>query len=241
MGTLRGATVTARYRDATGTEVQCSLEDCDPLRVAGGLPVRVPPSYRGQRHYPGLFWSATNDGHVVYESLLELAWLWLADFDRDVVRVAAQPLHMRDPRSTRSRYPDFLTVSRGGAVSVIDVKAPGLLDKPGAREALAWTGEMVRIRGWRYEVWTGPDLVALRNVQMIATARRRRLVDSSDVASAVRLCGDGARLADLERSLARAGTGTPARLVLFRALWTGDLSFEISAPLSPETWLEPAA
>lgn len=30
----------------------------------------------------------------MYESLLELSWLWLADFDPDAIRIAAQPLHL---------------------------------------------------------------------------------------------------------------------------------------------------
>ncbi|TWH52633.1 hypothetical protein L612_002000000440 [Rhodococcus rhodochrous J38] len=39
-----------------------------------------------------MFWSATNRGHVLYESRLELDRLWLADYAPEVVRIAAQPM-----------------------------------------------------------------------------------------------------------------------------------------------------
>jgi len=123
----------------------------------------------------------------------------------------------------------------------VDVKAPGLLDKPGAREALAWTADVAHARGWRYQVWTSPDLVVLGNVRTLAAARRPRLFDPIDVTHAVRLCGDGARFADLELLLAQGRTGASPRLLLFRALWSGELRCDMSTPLAPETWLEPAA
>ena len=51
--------------------------------------MRVPPTYRNQRNYPGLFWAATNERTLVYESLLELDWLWLADFDPSVTAICS--------------------------------------------------------------------------------------------------------------------------------------------------------
>jgi hypothetical protein len=59
------------------------------------VPWQKTRSARGQLHYPGYFWSATMSAHVVYESLLELARLLLADFDRHVVAIAAQPFLLR--------------------------------------------------------------------------------------------------------------------------------------------------
>ena len=69
-----------------------------------GTPVRIPPSYAGQSNYPGVFWSATMRAHVVYESRLELLWLWLADFDPDVVRIPwdEQNRPVRYPALSRS-------------------------------------------------------------------------------------------------------------------------------------------
>ncbi len=80
-----------RYITSEGQEQETSLASVDGRCLAEGSPVRIPPSYVGQSNYPGLFWSATNGGHVWYESLLELTWLWLADFDPRVRRITAQP------------------------------------------------------------------------------------------------------------------------------------------------------
>jgi hypothetical protein len=55
------------------------------------LPWRVFRSRRGQAHLSGSYWAATTGGHVVYESRLELARLLLADFDRAVSSIRAQP------------------------------------------------------------------------------------------------------------------------------------------------------
>lgn len=82
----------AQYVSAEGEVVVTTLGDLDGDRAVRGLPVRRIRSAAGQRHYPGLFWSATTGGHVWYESRLELDRLWLADFDPDVVWIATQPV-----------------------------------------------------------------------------------------------------------------------------------------------------
>jgi hypothetical protein len=74
--------------------------------VLSGVPWRAIRSHRGQRHFPGLYWSSTTGGHVVYESRLELARLLMADADREIVGIAAQPFLVSD--SERRHVPDFL-------------------------------------------------------------------------------------------------------------------------------------
>jgi len=46
---------------------------------------------KGQKHYSGTRWSATEGGHVIHESRLELDRLLYADFDPRVNRIVAQP------------------------------------------------------------------------------------------------------------------------------------------------------
>lgn len=65
----------ASYRKVSGDLVDAELERIDANDVLNGLPVRIPPAYSGQRHYPGLFWSSTTGTHLMYESLLESRWL----------------------------------------------------------------------------------------------------------------------------------------------------------------------
>lgn len=54
-------------------------------------PVRDFPSYKGQRHYSGRWWTATTGTLVGYESWLERDTLVMLDFDADVVGIASQP------------------------------------------------------------------------------------------------------------------------------------------------------
>jgi acetyl-CoA C-acetyltransferase len=52
-------------------------------------PVRDFPSYKGQRHYSGRWWTATTGTLVGYESWMERDQLALLDFDPDVVGIAS--------------------------------------------------------------------------------------------------------------------------------------------------------
>ena len=102
-------------RMADGGEASFPLRQVQGRQVIAAVPWRKARSARGQAHYPGYFWSATMSGHVIYESRLELARLLLADFDRDVTAIAAQPflLQARVAGTARRHVPDFLLVARG--------------------------------------------------------------------------------------------------------------------------------
>ncbi|MFF2328680.1 MULTISPECIES: hypothetical protein [unclassified Streptomyces] len=54
------------WRDAGG-EHRRPLSKASEIEFEAGLPVRGFPSYRGQRHFPGLYWSATTGGHVGFD------------------------------------------------------------------------------------------------------------------------------------------------------------------------------
>jgi hypothetical protein len=67
--------------------------------LAAAAPWRTFRWYQGQKHYSGTFWSATEHGHVIYESRLELARLLL--LTSTVRRAASWPSHSCcGPRST---------------------------------------------------------------------------------------------------------------------------------------------
>ena len=83
-----GAHYTLRF-DNSGLE-RGLLDDLDARHVFTAEPRRTFRWHRGQRHYPGRYWSSTTGGFVGYESRLELAGLLLHDFDHDVVRIASQ-------------------------------------------------------------------------------------------------------------------------------------------------------
>ncbi|MDM7829868.1 TnsA-like heteromeric transposase endonuclease subunit [Cellulomonas edaphi] len=232
-----------RYITSEGQEQETSLASVDGSHVARGLPVRIPPSYVGQSNYPGLFWSATNAGHVWYESLLELAWLWLADFDPHVRRIAAQPFELtgRDGERDRTRFPDFLVIDEHQEVRVIDVKLERMLDKPDVRASLNWTGHALGARGWPYEVWSGAHPTILRNVRLLAAARRPNIVPDSAVDSVVASCpATGTSLGELERSARATATTATPRIVVFAALWRGQLVCDLRAPINARTLVSAA-
>jgi hypothetical protein len=54
-------------------------------------PVRSFPSFRGQVSFPGLYYAATMDAHVGFESWLERDVAMMLDFDPEVVRFSSQP------------------------------------------------------------------------------------------------------------------------------------------------------
>lgn len=121
-----------RYCTVVGDEVATTWEEARADLIVEGLPVRVPPTYRGQRSYPGLFWAATNDRTLVYESLLELDRLWLADVDPTVTRICTQPFQATgsDGTNARTHVPDLLFITDDGTVTVVDMKPHALVEKP---------------------------------------------------------------------------------------------------------------
>jgi hypothetical protein len=102
----------AKYRDRVGKVVESAWADVDYHAVVTGRPWRAFPWYLGQRNYSGRYWSATERTLVGYESRLELSRLILADFDRQVKRIASQPFHLvaRKSGATLRRTPDYLLI-----------------------------------------------------------------------------------------------------------------------------------
>ena len=64
------ADATIRYCDRLGVEQVARWGAVGPDDLAVAMPIRVPPTFAGQRNYPGLFWSMRSGRHLVYESLL---------------------------------------------------------------------------------------------------------------------------------------------------------------------------
>jgi len=76
----------------------------------------------------------------------------LADFDPQVVSIAAQPLQLTGPDGDRVRrhVPDccwWIML----ALTTVDVKAPYKRDDPQVRALMGWTREVVSLCGWAFE------------------------------------------------------------------------------------------
>jgi hypothetical protein len=78
---------------ADGVDVRRGLTEAWAAPLEAVQPVRRFRPYKGQKHLPGDWWSATDGRLVGFESWLERDHLMLLDFDPAVVGIAcaAQP------------------------------------------------------------------------------------------------------------------------------------------------------
>ncbi len=211
------------------------LADLTAVVVLSAVPWRTVRSRRGQRHLPGWYWSATTGGHVVYESRLELARLLLADFDIDVVGIAAQPFLVQE--GDRRHIPDFLLRRVDGSVLIVNVKPTERLSDERVADALAWAGRVFAGRGWEHEVWSGVDAQLLANVRFLAGYRRAALIEAVTRAEAVWPAGTVLSIAAAEAALRDAGVADPRPVVLHQ-LWSGRLRVDLQRPLAGDLELE---
>ena len=225
--------VSVRASDGSSADgLNWSKISADRLKAAS--PWRTFRSYKGQRHFPGSYWSATMFDLVIYESRLELARLLYADFDRSVRSISAQPflLEAQVGGQVRRHVPDFLLVTDAGPV-VVDVKPRQHLRKEKTAFTLAWCRCVVEDRGWEYEIWSEPPEAELANLRMLAGYRRKWLFDPALLGALTGADLDGARLGDVPAAV----DVWPRRLVwahLLHLIWSRTYSVDLSTVLSGE-------
>jgi hypothetical protein len=177
----------------------------------------------------------TTGWHVVYESRLELARLLLADFDPDVVAIAAQPFLLTD--KGRRPVPDFLLQRADGSVVIVNVKPPERLTDPLVAEALVWAGERFTERGWEHEVWSGAHAQLLANVRWLAGYRRQALIERPAGLRTMWPTGTVLTIGAAEAALGDMAVVEP-RPVVLGLLWSGLLRADLQRPLTAERELE---
>jgi hypothetical protein len=144
--------------------------------LATASPWRTFRWYKGQRHYSGSFWAATETDLVIYESRLELARLLFA-ISMHRCGISWPSRSCCEPKSTEtyaatSRTTCFsLTLDRSWWTSSRAIA----FARPENAFTFAWTKRAVESRGWRYEVWSEPHPAELENVRFLAGFRTRRV------------------------------------------------------------------
>ncbi|MGH3722062.1 MAG: TnsA-like heteromeric transposase endonuclease subunit [Pseudonocardiaceae bacterium] len=200
-----------------------------------GRPVRSFPSYRGQRNFPGWYWSATEGRRIGFESWVERDHLVALDFDPTVVRIVSQPFWLVWPggRGGRPRRhaPDFLVGLEGGGVLVLDSR-PWELIEPVDREAFTAIDRACGLLGWRYAVWDRLDGVVVANQRWLAGYRHPRCFDER-VAS--RLLEAFTRPRPLMDGAELAGDPLGTLPVLYHLLWKRLLLADLALVLSHRT------
>lgn len=218
-----------------------TLSDLQARHVFEAEPRRKFRWHRGQRHYPGRYWSATTEGFVGYESRLELAALLLEDFDQRVVRIASQPFELIADRDgvQRSYVPDYMLENRNQRFTVIEVKPRRRLEDPEIAGALEWAGEIIQSRGWEYRIVTEPDAALLSNIRFLAGYRRAWPFPCGAVEAAAACAAEARTLGEAFRSAGAALDDLPSgRAVVLHLLWRHSIHCDLTSVLANDTALE---
>jgi hypothetical protein len=216
----------------------------DPLATAHGVrferarPVREFPAYRGQRNFPGLWWSSTMRDHVGYESWLKRDRVMQLDFSCEVVAFSSQPFWLTWPGDPRRRHaPDYFARLADGTGLVIDIRADGDIG-PEAAEAIAVTREACRSVGWAYQLTGTLDPVQAANLRWLADYRHPRVLNPAHSSA---LAAAAARPVPLMEAARTAGDPIAVLPSAFHMLWSGALETELcAAPLSGSTLVRAA-
>jgi hypothetical protein len=239
--TVDNSTASLSLRSPTGDVQRSSIAGVSESALFGAAPWRTFRWYKGQRHYPGSYWAATVAALVSYESRLELMSLLVADFDRDVVDVVAQPFLLQAVVNGRVRrhVPDFLWRTTTGVVVVDVVRARRLREEPAVVELCTWTQKVVSSAGWGYAVFSEQPADLMRNLRFLSGYRRRRYI-SREALQEIRSRHHelvGQRIDDSLSMLRQVRPQPVLRSALLHALWTQEFVVELEIPLSPYTVL----
>jgi len=223
------------YADDRDRRQVVALEDAAAVDFGRTRPFRKPPAYRGQRNFPGWWWSATTRSHVVYESWLQRHYIIEADRDVRVTGIAGQPFELAWPEGkNRVRHvPDlFCRIFDGGGV-VTDCR-PVSRANDGFRHKSAVTAAACSMIGWDFRVVGEPDPVWAANLRWLAGYRHPRFGDEHLEATLLELFACPQSLGDVA---GQAGDPIRVRPALFHLLWRGRLSGDLSRPLGETTVL----
>ena len=200
-------------------------------------PVRVFPSYRGQRSFPGLRWFATTQAHVGHESWLERDQLMALDADPDVVGVVSQPFWLHWSVGIR-HAPDYFARRRDGSALVIDVRDDDRIstDDQQKFDRSAMVCESI---GWSYRRVGVLDSVLRANLRWLSGIDTPRVLRPALAGNLVEVF---ARTRPLMSGVLAVGTPLVVLPVLFHLLWHRQLEVDlVSATLTSDTIVGPGS
>ena len=194
-------------------------------------PVRNFPSFRGQRNYSGLWWFATTNAHVGYESWVERDQLMVLDADPDVVGVLSQPFWIHWADGTR-HSPDYFVRRRDGSVVVVDVREDDRISDAD-QQVFDRSAAACATVGWGYRRVGAVDPILRANLRWLSGYRHPRVLRAG---SADRLAEVFTRSGPLMAGVRAVGTPLVVLPVLYHLLWHGRLAADLcAAPLADHT------
>jgi hypothetical protein len=222
------------FLDADGDERRELPAAWPGLRPETFMPVREFRWTRGQRHLPGLWWSATTGSHVGYESWLERDHVMLLDFDPQVTMLVAQPFWLRwrdDAGRSRRHAPDLFARMADGSGVVMDVRPDDRIEDKDA-EAFDVTRDACGLAGWGFRRVGVPDPVLAANVAWLARYRHPRCGGSPGLARLLQEIF--AEPAPLMAGAAAAGDPMAVLPALFHLMWRHALAADLAVRLTAE-------
>ena len=208
--------------------------DPAPVRLSPGAPRGAIPAayvwYRGSE--PAWVWCESQAEKD------EVMWL---DYLGDVVKVWPQPLLIAAPRAMPGftwHVPDFLALSRDGAISLFDVRPAELIDQKAARWFEA-TAQICAELGWPYQVLDGTDRsrATTKNLRWLKASRHPRCRPDNHVEDQILAAARaGATRASLQEI---AAPDQPARAAAWidNLVWRQRLGCDLTHPFNSGTKL----
>lgn len=242
---LRTLPVNATDRSRVLARLGGSIENLELSTQLSELPLEEAAAIReffswpGKPNYEGLWWSSTVRRHVCFESLLEAEYLMAADYDPNVVAIAAQPLAFLWPRThrpRRSHVPDFFLRLSDGDGCIVDVRDARRVQAD--QDQFTLTRRICAEIGWKYQLFTGIESSVLRsNLRWLSGYRHDR--HSPDTGARIAILDvfrPGKQLdTGVDEAARSAEQGRDVVLTnVFHLLWTRQLAVDLHAPLSTQ-------
>ena len=185
--------------------------------------VRSFPSFRGQANFTGLYYAATMDAHVGFESWIERDVAMMLDFDPKVTAFSSQPfwLTWEQDGEKRRHTPDYFARLTDGTGVVIDVRADDQIE-PRDAEAFAATQRACLKVGWLFRRTGGA------NVRWLAGYRHGRCFRGDAAETLIQVFTEPK---PLMRGARLAGDPVAVLPVLYHLLWKHMLVTEIEQNL----------
>ena len=227
------------YADDRDCRHAVTLEAASAIDFGQVRPFRKPPAYRGQRNFPGWWWSATTRSHVLYESWLERHHIIEADRDARVTGIAGQPFELiwTEGNKQRRHVPDLFCRMLDGKGVVIDRRPVSKGDEDFRLKTAITAGACTAI-GWTFCVVGEPDPVWAANLRWLAGYRHPRFGDEHLESKLLELF---ACPQTLGKAAQQAGDPIRVRPTLYHLLWRGRLNGELDRPLGETSVLTSCA
>jgi hypothetical protein len=188
----------------------------------------------------GRFASRKMGRAIDFESPVERDFLFLAEYDRQVVGIWEQPLKVTVELDSkwRNKYPDFKLLMRNGDIRIHEIKPKTEADKPENQTMFSVLEEHLAEVGIGYYVSLDTDIRKEPRLPNIKALARYALIEPKpeDLLWLQLLMDEAATV-----TIGDLTEGRPGRLLskpaVYGLMFRGDLEIDIDLPLSDETFL----